>query len=295
MGNYFEGKGGRSYHYVRNHLDELSIVTVLVAIGTATDDYVLSEQDHVVLAALKRANHALSDSSVEEVQTYLSGLSDKQIPGLVSNVKGIVHEMEFIRLENEDGDSVYASLFQNSNHPDTDVMFIDEASGESWEVQLKATDSAAYVQEWIDAHPEGEIVVTDELALEMDLPGSGQSNEQLTSSVSDFIDKMIEEGGDSDLWGYFPALSVLSVSCIVLELWQRYQRGDIEFEQFKRLVALATGLKVTKVAALMFLLSLPVIGQVTGAVLIANLLLSAKATWFNRPPVYIPPAMLPVE
>ena len=85
-----------------------------------------------MLADLKRANHALSESSVEEVQTYLSGRSDKQIPGLVSNVKGIVHEMEFIRLENEDGDSVYASLFQNSNHPDTDVMFIDEASGESW-------------------------------------------------------------------------------------------------------------------------------------------------------------------
>lgn len=286
---------GKLYHYVRRNVDEAAIVAALAAVGTSESLGELSDQEHLVLAALRRANHSLSDSSMEDIQGYLAGLDEDQIPGLVSNVKGIVHEMQFVRLENEDGDSVYASMFDQSNHPDTDIMFIDEATGESWEAQLKATDNAGYVQEWIESHPDGEILVTSELAEEMGVPSSGQSNEQLTASVSDFVDKMVDSAADAGMWGYFPALSVLSVSIIVFELWRRYREGEITLQRFKQLSALATGLKVTKIATITFLLTIPVVGQVTGALLIANLLLGAKSTWFDRPPLYVPPTALPAQ
>ncbi len=291
-GGYGDGK---LYHYIRRNIDEAAIVAAMAAVATSESVTELSDQEHLVLAALRRANHSLSDSSMEDIRSYLSSLDEEQIPGLVSNVKGIVHEMEFMRLENEDGDSVYASIFEQSNHPDTDVLFIDESTGESWEVQLKATDNAAYVQEWIDSHPDGEILVTSELAEEMDISSSGQSNEQLTASVSDFVDKMIDSDGGAGIWDYFPALSVLSVSIIVFELWRRYQRGEITLQRFKQLSALATGLKVAKIATITFLLTIPVVGQVTGAILIANLLLGAKTTWFDRPPLYVPPSALPAQ
>ena len=279
--------------YIRSNLDEAAIIAAVAAIARATSAAELSEQGTMVLSALKRANPGLQEASLEEVQSYLAGLNDDQIPGLISNVKGILHEIEFVRVENDDGDSVYVTMFEATNHPDMDVVFTDAASGESWEAQLKATDNATYVQDWIDAHPDGEILVTTELADKMDLPTSGQSNEDLTADVSDFVDRMLTTESDASLWDYFPVLSVASVSVVVFELWSRYRRGEIDLQKFKRYAVMATGLKATKIAGLTFLLTVPVVGQVTGAMLVASLLLSAKKTWFDRPPKYVQPDLLP--
>ena len=123
----------------------------------------LSDGDHAILAALRRSNPVLENAPLPEVQDYLRSLNEEQVPGLISNVKGILHEMEFVRVENDDGDSVYASFFDATNHPDTDIQLLDRSTGETWEAQLKATDNAAYVTDWIEQHPSGEILVTDEL------------------------------------------------------------------------------------------------------------------------------------
>lgn len=234
-----------------------------------------------MLAALRRSISVLENAPLPEVQGYLRSLDEDQIPGLVSNVKGILHEMEFVRVENEDGDSVYASFFDATNHPDTDVQFIDESTGETWEAQLKATDDTSYVFDWIDRHPAGEILVTDEIAQVMDLPTSGQSNDGLTTDVEHFVEKMVEAGDADTFWDYFPALSLASASLVVWELWQRHQRSEIDWPAFKRLSARATGLRVAKIGTIGLLLSLPIVGQVTGALLVAKLLLGAKATWYD--------------
>lgn len=287
----------KSYHYVRRNADEAAIITALGAIANAKGYVELTEQDDMVLAALRRGVPSLKNEPLEKIQEYLVSLGENEdsVNGLVSNVKGILHEMEFIRLENEDGDSVYASMFKSPTHPDTDILFVDKESGEAWEVQLKATDNTAYVQDWINDHPDGEILVTDEIANEMNLPSTGQSNEELTSNVSDFVDKMVAANDESGMWDYFPALSVISVSIVVFELWRRYQSKEIDIYTFKRLAAHATGIKITKIATLIFLLTIPVIGQVTGTLLIAKFLLNTKSTWFDRPPIYVPPEMLPSE
>lgn len=275
-----------AFHYVKKNFDEGAIVAALASLAMQDTTETLSEQDALILAALRRANSSLAEQPIADIQAYLASLSGEQIPGLVSNIKGIMHEMEFVQLENDDGDSIYASMFGSPNHPDTDVLFTDTDTGDSWEIQLKATDNAAYVQDWIDTHPDGEIVVTEELAQQMDLPSSGIANEELTTDVSDFVSRMIEQTDTSDIWDFFPAISLVSTSIIAVELWRRYQRSEIDFTTFKRLIALSTGLKFTKIAALSFLLSVPVLGQVTGAVVVAGLLLSAKSTWFDRPPKF---------
>ncbi len=271
----------RGLQYLRKNFDSAAIVSALSAVALTDDAAALEDRDYAVLAALRRSNSVLENAPLPEVQGYLRGLDDDQVPGLVSNVKGILHEMEFVRVENEDGDSVYASFFDATNHPDTDVQFIDESTGEAWEAQLKATDDASYVTDWIDRHPGGEILVTDEIARRMDLPTSGQSNDQLTTDVEDFVDKMAEADDADTFWDYFPALSIASMSVVVWELWQRHRRGEINWEAFKRLTARATGLKLAKIGIIGLLLSIPVVGQATGAVLVAKLLLSAKATWYD--------------
>ncbi len=274
-------------NYLKRNFDELGIITVLVSIANSGKSLSFAEQDLMVLTALRRSNNALANAPLEEVQQYLSNLDESQIVGLVSNVKGMLHEMEFVKIENEDGDSVFASIFQTTNHPDTDVMLVDQDSGESWEIQLKATDNTSYVQDWIDTHPDGEILVTDELAEKMGLPSSGFSNEGLTANVNEFIDKMIGFDQLSVISDYFPELTIISVAIVVHELWGRYQRNEIDFQRFCELVTATTGIKVAKIWVLTSLLSVPIVGQLTGVLLITSFLMNAKSTWFDKKPKYL--------
>lgn len=197
--------------------------------------------------------------------------------------------MAFVEVENSDGDSIFASTFPSSNHPDTDILFTDRSTGEVWDAQLKATDDASYAQEWINGHPDGEILLTSELAEKMGLTSSGFSNEEITANVTDFVDKMITIGESSSLWSYFPMLSLASVSIVMYELWGRYKRGELEEAQFRKLAALTTGLKVAKIGLLTAILSMPFVGPAASIILLLGLLLNAKRAWFDRPPMYTPP------
>jgi len=289
LNNLFSSK---AYRFIKRNFDEAAIIAALASIATS-DPGDLTDNDHYILAALRRMKNDLSEASPEEIQTYLSSLSDEQIPGVVSNVKGIVHEMEFVKLENEDNDHIYASMFDQTNHPDTDILFIDAKTGDTWEAQLKATDNTEYVNEWIASHPDGEILVTTEITDEMGLPTTGISNDSLTTSVESFVDKMIHIDTQSTIWNYFPALSIASISIILFELWTRYKNKEISLTQFKVFAGLAAGLKVTKIALLATLLTIPIIGQITGALLIASFLIDSKRTWFDKPPIYVAPKALP--
>lgn len=274
----------KGIQYLRKNFDSAAIITALSTVALADDAGNLGEGDHAILAALRRSNLVLQNAPLPEIQDYLRDLDADQVPGLVSNVKGILHEMEFVRLENEDGDSVYASFFDATNHPDTDIQLFDRSTGDTWETQLKATDDTASVTDWIEQHPGGEILVTEELAQQMDIPTSGQSNDELTAKVNDFVDEMVS-GQDADgFWDYFPVLSAASAGLVVFELWRRYRRSEIKWDMFKRLAARATGLKLAKIGVIGLLLSIPVVGQVTGAALVARLLLNAKATWYDKKP-----------
>jgi len=269
----------RTAQFVRKHFDDVAIVGSLAHLSLVGGTAELSERDAAVMAALQRANPDLADASPEEVSEYLAGMNDDQLEGVVSNVKGVLHEMDFARIENADGDAVYAALFPETNHPGTDVRLIDSHSGESWEVQLKATDSHSAVNEWIDTHPDGEILVTNELAANIDAEGvdsSGFSNADLTHDVNGFVDRMVDADDGDSIWSYFPLMTTASVALVVWTLWQRHQAEEIDYATFKRLAIAATGMKVAKFAVLTALLAIPVVGQITGAALIAKLLLSIR-------------------
>ena len=281
--------------YIRTSLNEEAIVTSLLAIRS---NEFLSPTDEVVLSAFQR--YSQQTGSIEETQSYLQSLSADQIPGVVSNVKGILHEMEYVRIENEDGDEITASLFADTNHPGYDVILSDAETGETWEVQLKSTDNTGYVQEWIDEHPDGEILVTNEIAEKLDIPSSGFENEELTVKVNDFVDLLLtpneitektdlpsassknEEFIDSvDLWYILPALPLLSVALIIYELHKRYRSGELSLDEFKRHAVRASGINITKISLLIILLNIPVVNVVVGAALIAKLILWISS-WTNQ-------------
>ncbi len=255
--------------FLKTNFDELAIIASLQAIR---DGFESTEQDQAVLAAFRRYSGKTQD--IDSVRDYLNALSENQIVGVVSNVKGILHEMEFVSLENSDGDSVTAAMFPETNHKGFDVVLNDYETGESWEIQLKTTDNTDYVEEWMDKYPDGEILVSEEIASELNLPSSGFSNQELTVRVEKFVDRLISEEANTSIWEFFPVLSLLSVSLVVMEMYKRFRSGEITMERFKSMSLRATGIKAGKFAILLAALSIPVLNVVVGAALVAKVIYS---------------------
>jgi hypothetical protein len=269
--------------YISRRFDEAAILATLGKVAFTPNPSLL-EEDFAVLAALRRSSSDW-DLSVPETAERLTSYDDSQIGGLVNNVKGILHEMEFQRLENEDGDSVIAALFPDTNHRTVDVQMLDQETGAAWEVQLKATDSMSTIVTWMDSNPDTEILVTEELSERMDLPSSGLSNEDLTMRVEDFVDRMVELGGEPEetLWDYFPPLVAASAGIIVFELWRRYRSGQISTEQFKTLTIRTLGLKTVKYGAIFAALAVPGLNLVVGAYLLGSLIFALSDMTHTAP------------
>ena len=158
--NNLDGEGSR---FIKNDIDIAMIMTVLASLAIGGGQS-FSTKVQIIIDALRRSMVELKFATIEDISEKLSRFDPERMPGLVSHIKGIVHEMEFVEFENEDGDSVFAALHSETNHPGYDVKMIDKKPNESWEIQLKATDDKGYVQDWIAQHPDGEIVVTSEIA-----------------------------------------------------------------------------------------------------------------------------------
>jgi len=261
--------------YLKKNFDEIAILACLGNLAFKSN-FEMTEDNQMIFSALKHSSEEFNNSNIEEISEKLSNYDSNQIEGLVSNVKGITHEMEFVKLENEDGDSVYATIYQDTNHPGFDVELFNQETGEYWDVQLKATDSSSYVNEWITEHPDGEILVTDELANKMELQSSGINNDEITVKVEDFVDKLINSNDLNSLASYFPVLAISSISIIVWELWARYKNGEITFTQFKLLSGLAIGQKTIKIGILIILLSIPGLNIVVGASMLAQLIYTSR-------------------
>jgi hypothetical protein len=260
--------------YIKKEFDYLLIATTLAKI--AFDNHaVLDGKEIDILDALKRAKPDLQNLSNQEIGNYLSDLDDEQLVGLSSNVKGILHEIQFVEIENNDGDSITASMFTDTNHQDTDILLRDNITGEITEIQLKATDSSSYVQDWIDNHPEGHIQVTEELAEKMNLETSGLSNQDLTTDVNNFIDKLIEMDESDELWAYMPLLPAISIAICGFFLIKKWKNGEITFATLKIKFLKLTGEKALKFTVIAVLMSIPVVNVVVGAGILFKLLYGA--------------------
>lgn len=260
--------------YISRRFDEAAILSTFAKIAFSPETS-LAEEDYAVLAALRRSSDHWQ-LSITDTSEKLSSYNNEQIAGLINNVKGILHEMEFQALENDDGDTIVAALFSDTNHRTFDIQMLDQKTGDAWEVQLKATDDLSAINAWIASNPDTEILVTEELSERMRISSSGLSNEDLTMRVEDFVDRMIEisEETDDSLWDYLPPLFIASSGIVVLELWRRYQTGTISLNEFQAMAARTLGIKATKYAGVFAALAVPGINVVVSAYLLASLIFS---------------------
>lgn len=260
---------------VKKNWDEIGIA---LALGHIHSEERLAPEYEYVVQAIRRSTPELSHASYDEIREYIRSLDEDQIPGFVNNIKGIAHEVYYVEAENEDGDQIYAYLYSDTSHPDWDVHLVDKHTGEEWDMQLKATDDPDYAQEAIEEHGADRVVLTEELAEKMGVESSGISNEELEADVEYVTDKLLD---DHSLWDYVPHLTAWSLVLILAELTKRWLRKEITTTEYVTTAAAWTGAKAVKVAALAVALSIPVVAQVTSALLIARALLNLRETYSN--------------
>ncbi|MCM1988794.1 hypothetical protein [Oceanirhabdus seepicola] len=156
-----------------------------------------------VKEALIRSTTDLSENaSFDDIEKFLSQYDGSQAQGVVNNVKGIAHELEYEYIENNDGDDITAELFGETNHPGSDIRLTNEITGEVTEVQLKATGSSEYVREHMEKYPHIDVMATDEVAQELGIESTGISNDTLDFQVKSTLDELGLEGLDDDLLEY---------------------------------------------------------------------------------------------
>ena len=276
-GDYSNNKFKRLTNYVQNNFDEGAILSSLISLALKGGEANLTTDESIVLAALRRSAKKFEDASLEEIGELVSSYNEDQIPGLVNNVKGILFELEFVEIENHDGDSVFAYQFEQTNYPTYDVQLVNEETGEIAEIQLKATNSSSYVKSWMDEHGEN-IVVTDEVAQELGLEGVGISNQELEVRVEDFIDK-IQEVEEESLLPILGNIGTISLAISLVFLVKQWTNGEIKRDEFMRMSALIAGRKVVKFSIIAVALSIPGINFVTAVGLATSLIVQGKRSF----------------
>lgn len=153
----------------------------------------LSTDEQLVVEALRRSSNALSDMSLSEMGSYLWSMDDDSLRGLANNVKGIYHELQFVRRENLNGDAITARIFPETNHPGADVVLSRDGKDLA-ELQLKATDSSSLLAKHLDKYPEISIAATDEVANSISgVKSSGFSNAALENDVGNAFSSVSDQ------------------------------------------------------------------------------------------------------
>ena len=180
----------------RQRVEQISAVVLAVTFQRLLEDKVsnLSLENDLVLDALRRSTGKLENASIEELSSYVRSLTPEQLSGVVSNTKGIYHELLFVEMHNAAGTALDARVVETANFPGVDVQFIleDELIRE---VQLKAVNSPSLVYEHLERYPDIEIRVTEETSAMLDgIASSGLSNAILSRDVSERMTQLQGEG-----------------------------------------------------------------------------------------------------
>ena len=232
--------------FVQKNIDELAVISVISKLRGG--EKLVSEEEYVILEAMIRSSNKITDldSAIEFAKT-IAAKGTASLTGAASNIKGIAHELEYVKTENEDGDTVFAFLPEDTSHPQFDVLTIDISTGEQKWIQLKTTLNEEHVYDWFKKYPgsEGSIKVNEEMATKLGLPSTGVIDKELTIDVNNFLNKLTEmdEGTVTQIIETSPPLTIIASSFAVYELFKKYQKNEISKKKFIFLSASNKGLR----------------------------------------------------
>lgn len=273
----FKNKKEDGKDFIEKNIDEIAILAVLNKLNAK--NIVLSTEETQVLQAAIRYDKRIFD--LESAVSFFKSRTESQKIGDANNIKGILHELEFVKEENEDGDSVVASMFANKNHPRDDVILTNQNTGETIEtLQLKTGTNTSIVENWKNKYPghEEKLRVSDELSEKTGHQSSGFSDEELQRRTDDLVEKLENQNTNVEdvLKEFAPILTLAGVSMAIYKLHQRYQKKEISIKRLSFLIFKMTSLKGAKILAIIVVLNIPVVGPAYGAKMVGSLLFKFK-------------------
>jgi len=267
----------KTTEFIQKNIDELAVISVISKLRSG--EKIITEEENIILEAMIRSSEKITDldTAIEFAKSTASKGTDS-LMGAANNIKGIAHELIYVKTENEDGDAIYAFMPEDTNHPQFDVLTVNYETGEqNWE-QLKTTQNSDHINSWIEKYPgsEGSLKVNIEMANKLGFDSSGISDKELSIDVNKFLDKLIEidESTLSQIIETSPPLTIIAASFVVYGLYKKYKKKEITKKQFVSMSTKITGIKAAKILTLLSLLALPGIGQIVAVYLIASLMFS---------------------
>ncbi|GMQ48473.1 hypothetical protein [Vibrio sp. 10N] len=140
-----------------------------------------------IFDSVHRGYRELEFASNDEIEDYFADVNPDVMSGHISNIKGMVFEQEVATALNEQ--DMNAVLFEATNHPVSDIALMSDGDIAA-EVQLKATDSVAYINETLANNPDIPVIVTSEVADSFDstmVIDSGIDNAVLGEAVAEAL------------------------------------------------------------------------------------------------------------
>jgi hypothetical protein len=194
-----------------NKLAASTLAVSIVAAGLISGQQYLDEHKFgMVIDAMQRANPQLANLTEPQIGEYLSNLAPEQMQGVISNTKGVYHEMLYVDTYNNSSLEGEAALHPDLNNPGADVTFTTDGEVIR-EVQLKATDSTSYVNEHLEKYPDIEVLATQEAADKMfSVESSGFSNAEIENDVVSSFEELESSADAVDIASEAVSATVVS-------------------------------------------------------------------------------------
>jgi len=243
----------------RKTSDELQVshlgsVVIAVTFQRLLEDKLLAwglEHD-LVLDALRRSTSRLNDASVEELSEYVKFLSPEQLRVVISNTKGIYHELLFVEQQNSGSGVLESTVMEDTNFPGADVQFslADEVIRE---VQLKAVASPTLVYEHLRRYPDIEILATDEVASIIDgIDSSGFSNAILSQEVHERLHGLEGQGFLEEISDGLISSAFVTSGILVYRVFEKKSVNISDFKPYLAAAGVAVGTASTVDGAISF-------------------------------------------
>ena len=229
----------------KDQKQRLYVASVVLAVTfqrLLEDSYsVWNLEQGLVLDALRRSTKRLEGASVQELSNYVKDLSPEQLKGVVSNTKGIYHELLFVEGHNSVPGADSASVMEATNHPGADVQF--HMDGELVrEVQLKAISSPSSVYEHLERYPDVDILVTEEVATILEgVDSSGLSNAILSKDVRDRLSELQGDGILEELTDGIMTSAFVTSGVIVYRVLKTKNIKKTDFKSYLSNAGIAAG------------------------------------------------------
>jgi len=221
--------------YLKTNQESLFDLTLTAASAEILLDQDITNLDPRLVEAIRITNPSLSDSRFFD-------LSHEQLQGAVNTAKGKYFEYlvaDRLNAGEQVGpvllpDGYRAELAESVNQPGWDMRIVGPDGAAADYLQLKATDSAGYIQEALHRYPDIEILATHDVAHTGLVLDSGISENDLRDRVSSAIDVM-DDSVIVQFLDYFSPLLPL----VAIATWEGYKVsvGQQSLDHFKLAIA----------------------------------------------------------